>query len=232
MMKQEILDLGFENLKIFQAKDGYCFTSDSVLLANYVKCHKSDKVVEFCAGSGVISILLSKKQNPSKIYAFELQKRLCDMFCDSVKLNNLENQIFPINAKLEDCLNFIERASVDVVFCNPPYMEGGDKSENPEIALATHEVETNLDSILENASNLLKYGGKFFMVHRTDRLVDVLCTCRKHNIEPKKLCVIFPNQKAEPTVFLMSGTKFGKKGLRVSKTIFAEDVKYSTDTFK
>lgn len=232
MMEQEILDLGFENLKIFQAKEGYCFTSDSVLLANYVKCHKTDKVVEFCAGSGVISILLSKKQHPSRIYAFEFQKRLHDMFCDSVRLNNLEGQIFPINAKLENCSDFLERASVDVVFCNPPYIESGDRSDNPEIAIATHELETNLDSILENASKLLKYGGKFFMVHRTDRLVDVICACRKHNIEPKKLCIIFPNQKAEPTVFLMSGTKFGKKGIRVSKTIFAEDVKYSTDTFK
>ena len=143
-MKQEILDLGFENLKIYQAPDGYCFTSDSVLLANYIKCHKTDKVAEFCAGSGVISILLSKKQNPEKIYAFELQKRPCDMFSKSVKLNNLENQIQSINAKLEDCLNFLSRASLDVVFCNPPYMESGDHSDNPEIALATHEIETNL----------------------------------------------------------------------------------------
>lgn len=230
-MKQEILDLGFENLKIYQAPDGYCFTSDSVLLANYIKCHKTDKVAEFCAGSGVISILLSKKQNPEKIYAFELQKRLCDMFSKSVKLNNLENQIQPINAKLEDCLNFLSRASLDVVFCNPPYMESGDHSDNQEIALATHEIGTNLDSILENAEKLLKYGGKFYIVHRTDRLADVICAFRNHHIEPKKLCIVYPNQKAEPAVFLMMGTKYGKKGLRVSKAIYAEDFKYSTDSF-
>ncbi len=230
-MEQEILDLGFENLKIFQAKDGYCFTSDSVLLANYIRCRKTDKVVEFCAGSGVISILLSKKQNPSKICAFEVQKRLCEMFYESVKLNNLENQIVPINAKLEDCLMFLKPASVDVVFCNPPYMESGDKSENQEIAIATHEIETNLDSILENASKLLKYGGKFFMVHRADRMVDVFCLCRKHKIEPKRMCVIYPNKKAEPAVFLMCGIKNGKKGLRVSKATFAEDVKYSVNSF-
>lgn len=230
-MEQEILDLGFENLKLYQAPDGYCFTSDSVLLANYVRCKKSDKVVEFCAGSGVISILVSRKQNPSEIYAFELQKRLAEMFSQSVKLNNLENQIFTINAGLENCLDFVDRGSVDVVFCNPPYMEGGDKSDNPEIAIATHELKTNLDSICENAFKVLKYGGKFFMVHRADRMVDVFCTCRKHHLEPKKMCEIYPNQKAEPAVFLLCATKYGKKGLRISKATFAENVKYSVNEF-
>lgn len=230
-MKQEILDLGFENLKIYQAPEGYCFTSDSVLLANYIKCHKTDKVVEFCAGSGVISILLSKKQNPASICAFEIQKRLADMFAGSVELNNLENQIQVINAPLEKCLDFVPRAGADVVFCNPPYMEGGDHSDNQEIAIATHEIETNLDSILENAEKVLKYGGKFYIVHKADRLVDVMCAFRKHHIEPKKLCIVYPNEKAEPAVFLMMGTKYGKKGLRISKAIFAEDFKYSTDSF-
>lgn len=230
-MKQEILDLGFENLKIFQAPEGYCFTSDSVLLANYIKCHKTDKVIEFCAGSGVISILLSKKQNPQNIVAFEIQTRLADMFSRSVKLNGLENQIQVVCAPLEKSSEYVERASADVVFCNPPYMESGDHSENKEIAIATHEIETNLDSILENASKLLKYGGKFYIVHRADRLADVICAFRKHHIEPKKLCIVYPNQKAEPAVFLMMGTKYGKKGLRISKAIFAEDFKYSTNSF-
>lgn len=230
-MKQEILDLGFKNLKIYQSPEGYCFTSDSVLLANYVRCKKTDTVVEFCAGSGVISILLSKKQNPAKIYAFELQKRLYEMFLSSVKLNNLENQIFPINAKNEDFASYLANGSADVVFVNPPYMEEGDKSENKEIAIATHEIETNLESIVSSASKLLKYGGKFYMVHKADRLVDVLCSLREHKLEPKKLCIIYPNKSAEPAVFLVSATKYGKKGLRISKATFAEDVKYSINEF-
>lgn len=230
-MKQEILDLGFQNLKIYQSPDGYCFTSDSVLLANYIKCKKTDTVVEFCAGSGVISILLSKKQNPAKIYAFELQKRLYDMFSESVKLNNLEKQIFPINERNENFSSFLANGSADVVFVNPPYMEGGDKSDNQEIAIATHEVETNLEIIVSNASKLLKYGGKFYMVHKADRLVDVLCALREHKLEPKKLNIIYPNKSAEPAVFLVSATKYGKKGLRISKATFAEDVKYSVNKF-
>lgn len=231
-MEQEILDLGFENLKIFQSPSGYCFTSDSVLLANYIRCKKSDSVVEFCAGSGVISILLAKKQYPAKIYAFELQKRLAEMFSRSVKLNNLESQITPINSRLESWQDYLTPGAIDVVYCNPPYMAGGDKSDNPEIAIATHELETNLESICENASKLLKYGGKFYMVHRADRLVDVLCLLRKYKLEPKKLCIIYPNKTAEPAVFLVSATKFGKRGLRISKAIYAEDVKYSTSMFK
>lgn len=225
-MNEQILDLQFEGLKLIQDQDGYCFTSDSVLLANYVKTHFKDKVVEFCAGSGVISILLSKKQKCSKIYGVELQKRLADMFSRSVALNNVDN-IEVLNMRLEQTPNLFSKEKVDVVMCNPPYMEGGDKSQNAEIAIATHEVETNLESIVKTASQILKFGGKFYMVHRVDRLVDCLSVLRQYKLEPKHLQIIYPKMEAEPVVFLVKAIKNGKKGLRLAKVTFAEDVKYS-----
>lgn len=225
-MNEEILDLQYKDLKLIQDKDGYCFTSDSVLLANYVKTHAKDIVVEFCAGSGVISILLSKKQNCQRIYGIELQPRLADMFARSIKLNNLEN-VEAVNMKLEQAKEKFGNGKIDVVMVNPPYMEGGDRSENPEIAIATHEIETTLESIIESASQILKYGGKFYMVHRVDRLVDCLSLLRKYKLEPKHLQIIYPKMEAEPVVFLIKAIKNGKKGLRLAKVTFAEDVKYS-----
>jgi len=230
-MAEEVLDLEFEGLKLFQETSGYCFTSDSVLLANYIKCKKKDIAVEFCAGSGVISILLSKKQNPKKIYAFELQKRLYEMFCRSVKLNNLEDVIMPINARLEDFSSHLEHGAADVVFCNPPYNKAGDRSESAEIAIATHEVETNLESIIKNASKLLKFGGNFYMIHKTERLVDVLHLLREYKIEPKRLTIIYPKLENEPVVFLVRATRGAAAGLRVDKVHFANDFKFSKNEF-
>ena len=218
-MSEEILDLGCGGLKIFQDPEGYCFTTDSVLLANFVKCKKTDQVVEFCAGSGVISILLSNKQKPQRIYAFEIQKRLYEMFERSIKLNCLEGTIIPFNLPLEDSSKVLSNQRIDVVFCNPPYMESGDKSLKEEIALATHEIGTSLDQIVSSAERILKYGGKFYMVHKADRLVDVLVTLRKYSLEPKILKIVYPSNNAEPSIFLVSATKKAKKGIRISPQI-------------
>ncbi len=228
---EELLDLQYKGLKIFQDPEGYCFTSDSVLLANYIKCKPKDVVVEFCAGSGVISVLLSGKQKLDKIYAFEIQEKLCDMFKKSISYNKLQDKIIAINDKLENSTNYISYEVADIVFCNPPYHEGGDTSDKKEIALATHEIQTSLDSIIASVNKVLKYGGKFFMVHRVERLVDVLTTLRKYKIEPKQMCIVYPKMTSEPVVFLLTAIKGGKKGLRMSQVKFAEDFNKSVQSF-
>ena len=122
-MAERLEDLQFEGLKIYQDDKGYCFTSDSVLLANYAKFIAGSKVVEFCAGSGVISILLSKKQKPRSIHAFEIMEKPYKLFKKSVEYNNLEDKVFPINDKLENAVNLLGRGFADVVVCNPPYLK-------------------------------------------------------------------------------------------------------------
>ena len=224
-MAERLEDLQFEGLKIYQDDKGYCFTSDSVLLANYAKFLAGCKVVEFCAGSGVISILLSKKQKPKSIHAFEIMEEPYKLFKKSVEYNKLEEKVFPIHDKLENAINVLGRGFADVVVCNPPYLKTSEKykKENTLSEVAKTELLTTLESVIENAEKLLKFGGKLFMVHRTDRLVDVLATLRQYKIEPKKLTIIHPNENAEPVVFLVEAHKGGKTGLKVSKLTFATE---------
>ncbi len=224
-MAERLEDLQFENLKIYQDDKGYCFTSDAVLLANYAKFLAGSKVVEFCAGSGVISILLSKKQKPKSIHAFEIMKEPYELFKKSVEYNNLTDKVFPINDKLENSVNILGRGFADVVVCNPPYLKTDNKySQTSTLTeVAKTELLTTLESVIENAEKLLKFGGKLYMVHRTDRLVDVLTQLRKNKLEPKKLTIIHPNEKAEPVVFLVEAHKGGKVGLKVSKLTFATE---------
>ncbi|MBR2909528.1 MAG: methyltransferase [Clostridia bacterium] len=221
-MAERIEDLQFEGLKIIQDPNGYLFTSDSVLLANYVRFLPKSKVVEFCAGSGVISILLSKKQKPSKIHAFEIMKAPFLLMQKSVKLNNLEDMVVPVNEDLKNASNLLGRGYADVVVCNPPYI-AKDNAVHQEITVknvAVNELLVSFEEVVSSAEKLLKFGGKFFLVHRVDRLVDVFSVLRKYKIEPKKLNIIYPKEDFEPVVFLLEAHKGGKTGLRVeAKTL-------------
>lgn len=223
-MAVRIDDLQFEGLVVCQDEDGYSFTSDSVLLANFTKFTAGAKVVEFCAGSGVISILLSKKQKPQIIHGFEIMKPSYDLFVKSVEINNLQDKVKPINEKLENASELLGVGYADVVVCNPPYLPPVNNEEPTIKNVAEKEIYTNLDSVIKNASKLLKYGGRFFMVHRVDRLVDIITSLRAYKLEPKKMNIIYPKENAEPVVFLIEAHKGGKSGLRVSKVTYAHEI--------
>lgn len=228
-MNLRLEDLQFEGLKIYQNPNGYCFTSDAVLLANYCKFLPGAKVVEFCAGTGVISILLTKKQRPSVIHAFEVMKSPFEILEKNIELNNLQKKIVPHHEKLENSAKILGVGYADVVVCNPPYLESEIEKSESEIDVATKEISTNLESVIKSAAKVLKFGGKFFMVHRTDRLVDALCLMRKYKLEPKKLKIIYPKIDREPVVFLCEAMSGGKAGLRVSKITFADELNKSSD---
>lgn len=222
-------DLQFAGLEIYQDTDGYAFTSDSVLLCNFVKFLPGSKVVEFCAGTGVISILLSKKQRPKEIHGFEIQKEACDIFLKNIEHNKLENKVFAHNVPLENATKVLPVGYADVVVCNPPYLE----VKNKETSLTSKQISvgeymTNLESVISSAQKLLKFKGKFFMVHRADRLVDVICCLRKYSLEPKVLNIIYPNKDNEPAVFLVMAVSGGKKGLRITRVTYADEINYSS----
>ena len=201
----------FEGLKIIQADGGYKFSTDSVLLANFGKAKPNDIYVDLCSGSGVVAILFSCKNKIKKSYAVEIQPRLADMAQRSVEENGLEDKITVLNEDLSDVYKTLGYESVDVITVNPPYNVAGDVSETTEIAIATHEIKTNLEKIVLSSSKLLKYGGKLFMVHRADRLVDIANACRKFDLEPKVLRIVYPTIKKEPNLVLVEA----KKGLRL-----------------
>ena len=107
-------DLQFEGLKIFQNPKGYCFTCDSVLLANFAKFNPESKVVEFCAGTGVISILLTKKQKPKIIHSFEVMREPYEIFLKSIAFNKLSGKVVAHHSPLEEAVNILGVGYADV----------------------------------------------------------------------------------------------------------------------
>lgn len=214
-------DLQLDGLKIIQHKDGYKFSTDSVLLANFGKAKASDKYLDLCSGSGVVAILFSWKNKIKNASIIELQPRLADMAQRSIDINNLNINV--INDDLKNSLKYFEQETFDVITVNPPYnINLGELSES-EITIATHELKTSLKDIVLISSKLLKYGGKLFMVHRADRLADIIYELKKCKIEPKRLKIIYPKRSKEPNLILIEAKKGAKVGLKYEKPLILNE---------
>jgi len=215
-------DLGIDNLKIFQDDELFCFGTDSVLLSDFAKAKTNDTVVDLCTGNGIIPILMSAKTKAQKFYAVELQKCSYDLCKENIELNNLQNKMEAINADIKDILLHFKQGSVDVVTCNPPYMVAGAGFQNPDdtLAIARHEIKTNLKGVIDAAASILKFGGHFFMVHRADRLCDIISFMREKNIEPKRLSFVHPSPPREPKLILVEGIYGAKPSLKIEPPIY------------
>ena len=230
---EQLDDLQLDGLELIQNRQGYKFSTDSVLLANFAKAKSKDVYIDLCSGSGVVAILFSWKNKISKSYIVEIQPQLADMAYRSVIHNKLDDKIEVLNIDLKDAHEKLGYETIDVITVNPPYNKLGDTSVSDEIAIATHEIRTNLKQIVVSASKLLKFGGSLFMVHRADRLTDVLNECRLNKLEPKVLRIVYPKISKEPNLILIEAKKGAKSGLKIlAPLILNNDDGTETDELK
>lgn len=213
--------LGYENMKIYQNSDYFSFSLDSIILANYSSIRLRDKnIVDLCSGNGIIPLILSRRTN-SNIIGVEIQEKLCDLAKKTVELNHLSSRISIINMDIKDYA-LCNLSNYDLVLCNPPYFKLEDNSSlnlSYEKMIARHEVMINLSSMCDCAKKLLKDNGAFCIVHRSDRLMDILSEFRNNDIEPKSIRFVYENINKESTLVLVQGQKAGKVGLKIEKPI-------------
>lgn len=217
--------LNYKNLKIVQDTEYFMFSLDSVLLANFVKTNKKMNVIDFCTGNAPIPLFLSFKEC-NKIVGIELQEDIYILAKESIKINNLEKKIQIINMDVKNISNIYETDTFDLITCNPPYFkltENSNINNNEKKAIARHEISLNLDDIFNVAKKILKNNGRIAMVHRTDRLVDIIESMKKHNIEPKRIRFVFPKLGKKSNMILIEGSKDGKPGIVVEKPLIAHD---------
>lgn len=218
--------LGYENLKIVQNTQMFNFSLDSVLLPNFITINTStQKIMDIGCGNAPIPLILSTKTK-AEIIGVEIQKEVSQLAQKSVELNNLQGQITIINKDINDIRGDFESDSFDIITCNPPFFAVKEKSnfnKNDYKTLARHEVTLNLDIICNTAKKLLKNGGIIGIVHRPERLADVLVTMRYYNLEPKKIRFIHPKEGKEANIVLIEGKKNGNNGLKVLKPLISHD---------
>ena len=223
-------DLNFEGLKIIQNSKEFCFGIDSVLLADFAKNIKAGaEVIDLGTGSGIIATLLCGKTKLKSILGVEIQRNICDMAKRSIALNQLEGKFQILN---ED-IKVLENQMFDVVITNPPYqkMNTGLKGENRSKVIARHEVECTLEDIIKISSKLLKDKGEFYIVHRTERLAEIISTLKKYKLEPKILRLVQGTILLKPNLILIKAVKNGHEFLEVEKTliIYKEDGNYTDE---
>ena len=235
--EDETLDaLQLNGICVIQKKQAFRFGIDAVLLANFPKVKKGAKVVDLCSGTGIIPFILAGKTSASNILGIEIQKEICDMAKRSVKYNELDKKVKFIEADLKDVklLKTIEK--VDVVTVNPPYKTYGTGiiNINDKNAIARHEICCTLDDVIKASKVLLKDKGKLYMIHRPDRIADIMNVMRKYNIEPKLITTIHPTVKKAPSMILIEGQKNGGKFLKWNNPlyIYDENNKYTNEVKK
>jgi tRNA1Val (adenine37-N6)-methyltransferase len=222
---ERIDDLQYKGLRLIQKEDGFCFGIDAVLLSYFAQVPKNGSVIDLGTGTGIIAVLVAAKKDPARVVGLEIQADMAEMASRSVALNGLDGRISIVRGDIRDAVQIFGPSSFDAVVTNPPYMEKGGGLLNPEDAraISRHEILCSLEDVISVSARLLKSGGKFSMVHRPHRLVDIMYHMRKYRIEPKLMRLVHPSPGKRPNMVLISGTKDGRAELRVQEPLYVYD---------
>ena len=230
---ERIDDLQFENLKIIQDTDGFRFGIDSVLLTDFARDIKNNSAIaDLGTGTGVLTILLSKKVNPKKIIGFEKQVEVANLAKRSVELNKLDNAEIR-NIDIKDVFNEFDRNSFDIVVTNPPYKKQGTgiNAANEKQQISRFETSVDLAEWIKIASNLINSKGSFYMVYRTDRLGELIEELNKNKLAVKRLRFVHSKLSEQSNLVLLKATKNGGTFVTVEKPliIYNEDGSYTEE---
>lgn len=222
-----------DDIQIIQSPSVFSFSLDAVLLANFAEVKKASKtkIVDLCSGNGAVGLFLSKK-TAGHVTMVEIQSRLAEMAMRSIQLNDLTDRYDVYNMPLKDALTKINADSIDNIVCNPPYFEdlpSSKKNPNEHLALARHELTTSLEEVLQVSQKMLKMNGKLFLVHRPDRLPEILTKLVKNRLAPKRIQFAHSHAGDEANMVLIEAIKEGKpNGTRILPPIVIyEGLEYS-----
>lgn len=223
--------LGFDGIKIVQDSEGFKFSLDSVLLANFVTLNKSTKkIMDIGSGNGIISILLSLKTD-AHIDGVEIQREGYLNSLESIKLNKMDN-ISVFNDDIKDFYKTLESDTYDVVVSNPPYFMGNIHNINEMKKIARHSLSLDYKDVIVISKKILKNNGLLSIVHRPENLMDILMFMRSNNIEPKKIRFVYPYKGKNANILLVEGAKNGKPGLKVIDPLYVYENGNYTEEIK
>lgn len=234
LFDRERVDYVNDSLSLIQKTDGLTFGTDALLLAGYVS-GKFKTGVELGAGSGIISMLLLTREKVASVTAIEVQEEYAELTGRNAELNSLSERLSVICADLRDVKG---EGTAEIVLSNPPYMRNDSGRANlaDKKNVARHEIFGGIADFCDAAKRLLKFGGSFYAVYRTDRLCDLIHEMRAVGIEPKRMTLVHANAISEPSMVLIEGRLGGKVGLFLTRPLiiykdesnseYGEDMKY------
>ena len=209
-----------ENITLRQNEGSLAYGTDAYLLYAYLRRQTKERACEFGAGSGVISLLTCAKGKFSHITAFEIQEHIAQIAVQNVETNGFSEKMEVVCKDIREA-DVSYNGAFGVVFSNPPYMtaNSGKLGKNDADSASRHELNGGIADFAESASRLLKYGGLFYAVYRPDRLAELLCACKLHGLEPKRMTLVYPTENHVPCLVLLEAKKNGAPGVFVTKPL-------------
>lgn len=214
-------DLQRNGYHIIQNKQAFCFGMDAVLLAGFAQVREGERALDLGTGTGIIPILLEAKTQGKHFTGLEIQADMADMASRSVQYNHLEETIQIVNGDIREASQLFGAASFDVVTSNPPYMNDSHGLKNPDLpkAIARHEVLCTLDDVVREAAKVLKPGGRFYMVHRPHRLIEIITALTSYKLEPKRMKMVHPYVNKDANMVLIEAVRGGRSMLKMEAPI-------------
>ncbi|GLB31834.1 methyltransferase [Lacrimispora amygdalina] len=218
---ERIDDLQRNGYQIIQNRDGFCFGMDAVLLSGFAKVKPGEKAVDLGTGTGIIPILLEAKNEGIHYTGLEIQEDVADMAARSVALNHLEDKITIVRGDIKEASRLFGAASFDVVTSNPPYMNDSHGLKNPDLpkAISRHEVLCTLEDVTREAARLLRPGGRFYLVHRPHRLIEIITALKLVGLEPKRMKMVHPFADKEANMVLIEAVRGGRSMIKVEAPV-------------
>ena len=209
-----------DNIELIQKKHGLTFGTDAYLLSAYMRDAKNSVAVDLGCGTGIISLLCAARGKFARIYAVDVQAE----FCDVAERNCTHNGFDNIEVICSDIREL--RIEADVVFTNPPYMKSTSGRPNDSMAknIARHEIHGGIEDFCTAAARMLRFGGLYYAVYRTDRLIDLLSAMRDSGIEPKRMTYVHADTRHEPSMVLVEGKRGGKPGVTVTRPLILREL--------
>ena len=222
---ERIDDLERNGYRIIQHKDKFCFGMDAVLLSFFARVEDGEKVLDLGTGTGIIPILLEAKTKGEHFTGLEIQSESVDMAARSVILNKLTDKIDIVHGDIKEAEKIFKKASFDVVTSNPPYMNDNHGIKNPEMpkAIARHEILCTLEDVIKEATLMLKPSGRFYMVHRPHRLIEIITCLKYYKMEPKRIQFVHPFIDKDANMVLIEAIRGGKSMVKIEKPIIVYD---------
>ncbi len=233
---ERVDDLHRNGYLLIQDPKKFCFGVDAVLLCGFAQVKKGERVLDLGTGTGVIPILLEAKTKGSHFTGLEIQQESVEMAKRSVLLNGLERKITIDEGDIKQAAMQYGRQVFDVVTANPPYMNdgGGLKNESMSKAIARHELLCTLEDVLFASAEVLKVGGRLYMIHKPHRLVEIIVEMKKYKLEPKKMRFVHSYLQKPPSLVLIEAVKGGRAMVKVEPPllIYEKDGSYTEEVKK
>ena len=212
-----------KNLHIF-VSDAHIFTSDAIVLASFCAPRHKDKCCDLGTGNGIIPLLWLRDFQPKEIVGVELSDSAVELLRKTLSLNSIEDEIKSVHCDLRALKGVLPNEYFDIVSINPPYKKLGTGIVNEETDYqnARHEFTCTLEDAAKAASHILKFGGRFCICQRPERLPDIFDAMRKFKIEPKSMREVIQRIGKEPSLVLVEGKKGSAPGFRIKEPLILE----------